>query len=111
MTQPSQSDFLWFAQLSREQLTELDAAFGFTQSGNAEILAAWFPHTIAAGHTPADEALHQFLTTVGRRKFLTPLYKALLTTPNGAARARQLYAEARPNYHSVATSTFDVLLK
>ncbi|WP_044017463.1 M1 family metallopeptidase [Hymenobacter sp. APR13] len=97
--------------LSLEQLAELDAAFGFTQSGNAEILAAWFPRTIAAGYSPADQALHQFLTQVGRRKFLVPLYKALLAAPDGAARARRLYAEARHNYHSVATSTFDVLLK
>jgi hypothetical protein len=99
------------AQLSAAQMAELDASFQFTQSGNAEILAAWFPRTIAAGYSPADEALHQFLTRVGRRKFLVPLYKALLATPAGAARARRLYAEARPNYHSVATSTFDVLLK
>jgi len=96
--------------ISAEKLSELDAAFGFTQSGNAEILAAWFPRTIAAGYSPADKALHQFLTHVGRRKFLTPLYKALLATPHGPARARLLYAEARPNYHSVATSTFDVLV-
>jgi len=98
------------AALSPAQLAELDAAFGFTQSGNAEILAAWFPHTIATGYAPAQEALHQFLTRVGRRKFLVPLYRALLATPNGLARARQLYAEARPNYHAVATVTFDALL-
>lgn len=95
---------------STAQLAELDAAFEFTQSGNAEILAAWFSRTIAAGYAPADEALHQFLTRVGRRKFLAPLYKALLATPGGVARARKIYAEARPNYHSVATSTFDALL-
>ena len=93
-----------------EKLAELDAAFGFTESGNAEILAAWFPHTIAAGYTPADEALRQFLTHVGRRKFLMPLYKALLATPNGRQRAQQLYAAARPNYHSVATSTLDSMV-
>ncbi|MBC6698667.1 M1 family metallopeptidase [Hymenobacter puniceus] len=98
------------ASLSTDQVAELDAAFHFTQSGNAEILAAWFPRTIAAGYSPADEALHQFLTQVGRRKFLVPLYKALLATPAGALRARQIYDKARPNYHSVATSTFDVLL-
>ncbi|WP_375437190.1 M1 family metallopeptidase [uncultured Hymenobacter sp.] len=96
--------------LSSPKLVELDAAFGFTQSGNAEILAAWFPHTIAAGYSPADEALRQFLTHVGRRKFLTPLYKALLATAGGLERARQLYTAARPNYHSVATSTFDSLV-
>ncbi|MDF7811843.1 M1 family metallopeptidase [Hymenobacter sp. YC55] len=96
--------------LPSEKLAELDAAFNFTQSGNAEILAAWFPRTIAAGYSPADEALYQFLTHVGRRKFLTPLYKAMLATPGGLERARQLYAAARPNYHSVATSTFDTLV-
>ncbi|MBC8082715.1 MAG: M1 family metallopeptidase [Hymenobacter sp.] len=96
--------------LPTHRLAELDAAFGFTQSGNAEILAAWFPHAIAAGYAPADEALRRFLTHVGRRKFLTPLYKALLATPDGPRRARQLYAAARPNYHSVATSTLDALV-
>lgn len=96
--------------LSREQLADLDAAFDFTHSGNSEILAAWFSRTIAAGYAPADEALHHFLVRVGRRKFLVPLYKALLTTPAGQARARRIYAEARPNYHAVATVTFDALL-
>ncbi|UOQ77456.1 M1 family metallopeptidase [Hymenobacter sp. 5516J-16] len=98
------------AKLTPEQLTELDGAFGFTHSGNAEILAAWFPLTIAAGYAPAEAALHQFLTRVGRRKFLVPLYRALLATPGGAERARRTYAEARGNYHAVATSTFDALL-
>ncbi|GAA4385421.1 M1 family metallopeptidase [Hymenobacter koreensis] len=96
--------------IEADRLQDLDAAFGFTHSGNAEILSAWFPHTIRAGYSPADEPLHQFLTRVGRRKFLTPLYKALLATPGGAERARTIYAAARPNYHSVATSTFDTLV-
>ncbi|SDX45324.1 M1 family metallopeptidase [Hymenobacter psychrophilus] len=99
------------AEASVAQLSELDAAFGFTDSGNSEILAAWLPRTIAAGYAPAEAALHRFLTRVGRRKFLTPLYKALLAAPGGGpARARRLYAEARPNYHAVATSTLDALL-
>ncbi|OUJ71791.1 M1 family metallopeptidase [Hymenobacter crusticola] len=96
--------------LTSEQLAELDVVFGFTHSHNAELLAAWFPLTLAAGYYAADAALHQFLTRVGRRKFLVPLYKALLATPNGLARAQALYAEARPNYHAVATSTLDALV-
>ncbi|RPD44593.1 M1 family peptidase [Hymenobacter sediminis] len=96
--------------LSTAQLTELDNTFGFTHSGNSEILAAWFPHTIAAAYEPAEAALHQFLTHVGRRKFLVPLYRALLATPDGQERARRIYAQARGNYHAVATSTFDALL-
>ncbi|UOR06635.1 M1 family metallopeptidase [Hymenobacter aerilatus] len=96
--------------LTQAQLAELDEAFDFTHSGNTEILAAWFPLALAAGYSSADEALHQFLVRVGRRKFLVPLYRAVLATPGGRERARQLYAEARPNYHAVATNTVDALL-
>ena len=95
---------------SAEQLAAVDAAFQLTASGNAEILAAWFPHTLRAGYAPADAALTTFLRHVGRRKFLVPLYRALLATPDGRNRARAIYTEARPNYHSVATGTLDALL-
>jgi aminopeptidase N len=98
------------ATLSAEQLSDLDAIFHFTASGNAEILAAWFPHTLRAGYAAAGPALEKFLLHVGRRKFLVPLYRALLATPEGRSRARAIYAKARPNYHSVATGTIDALL-
>ncbi|MBH8569587.1 M1 family metallopeptidase [Microvirga sp. STS02] len=96
--------------LAAEQLAALDATFHFTTSGNAEILAAWFPHTLRAGYAPAGEAVKKFLLHVGRRKFVVPLYQALLATPDGLARAHAIYAEARPNYHSVTTGTLDALL-
>ncbi|GAA4355744.1 M1 family metallopeptidase [Hymenobacter saemangeumensis] len=97
--------------LPADELAGIDAAFGFSTSGNAEVLAAWFPHTIRAGYQPAEVPLRKFLLHVGRRKFIVPLYKAILATPGGAGKARQLYAEARANYHSVATGTLDALLK
>ncbi|MCC3160305.1 M1 family metallopeptidase [Hymenobacter sp. 15J16-1T3B] len=96
--------------ISAEQLQQLDQAFGFTQSGNAEILTAWLPLAVRAGYHAADAALAEFLTRVGRRKFLVPLYKALLATPEGTARAREIYQRARPNYHAVSTSTLDTLV-
>ena len=91
-------------------LAALDATFQFSQSGNAEILAAWFPLAIAASYAPADAALEKFLLHVGRRKFIVPLYRALLAVPGGAARAQSIYRRARPNYHAVATATLDELL-
>lgn len=96
--------------LSGRQLSALDEAFHFTASGNAEILTAWFPHTLRAGYDAATPAVENFLRHVGRRKFVVPLYRALMATPAGAARARTIYAEARPNYHSVTTGTLDALL-
>jgi leukotriene-A4 hydrolase len=96
--------------LTAADLAGLDAAFHFTTSGNAELLAAWFPLVLRASYTPADAALEKFLLHVGRRKFLVPLYRALLASPGGRTRAQQLYRLARPNYHSVATSTLDELV-
>ena len=93
-----------------EQLAALDAAYHFTTSGNAEILAAWFPLAVRAGYAAANLPLENFLRHVGRRKFLIPLYQALLAMPGGLVRARAIYAAARPNYHSVATGTLDALL-
>lgn len=98
------------ASLNVAQMTELDKAFGFTQSGNAEILAAWLLRAVQARYTPAYAALEKFLVNVGRRKFLTPLYGALIKTPEGKQRAKDIYARARPNYHSVSTNTLDAML-
>jgi leukotriene-A4 hydrolase len=68
------------------------------------------PFTVRAGYEAAEPALEKFLLHVGRRKFLVPLYRALLATADGRSRARAIYVKARPNYHSVATGTIDALL-
>jgi leukotriene-A4 hydrolase len=96
--------------ISQEQLAQLDAAFGFTKSGNSEIVADWLLVTIQRHYQPAQARLEEFLLSVGRRKFLKPLYAELAKTPEGLAWARTLYTKARPRYHAVATSTIDKLL-
>ena len=96
--------------LSARNLQSLDEVWHFTTSGNAEILTAWFSHTVRADYAAAGPALKKFLLHVGRRKFIVPLYRALLATPGGLAQARNIYAEARANYHSVATGTIDEML-
>ena len=95
--------------LDLEKMKELDNAFGFTKSGNSEILAAWFQHTIRNGYSATDPVIQEFLVNVGRRKFLTPTYKAFIESGK-IEKAREIYVLARPNYHSVATQTMDELL-
>ena len=95
---------------TREQLAELDAAFGFTRTGNSEILCAWLVTAIRGGYHDADRRLDLFLMTVGRRKFLKPLYEALLATDGGKARALAIYQRARPRYHAVSQRTLDAML-
>jgi aminopeptidase N len=97
--------------LPKARLAELDRAFAFTESGNSEILGDWFVRAVRAGYEPAYPAIERFLTTVGRRKFLSPIYRELAKTPEGLARARAIYAKARPGYHAVSRGTIDQILK
>jgi hypothetical protein len=46
--------------------------------------------------------------TVGRRKFLQPLYEALYM--KDPLRAKRIYKNARENYHSVSTQTLDAIV-
>ena len=93
--------------LTPAQMADLDTAFGLTQRGNAEIAAQWLVMTVRNGYAPADVRLEAFLTTIGRRKFLMPLYKELVKTDAGKARARAIYAKARPFYHPIAVDSVD----
>ena len=88
----------------------LDSRFGFTRTGNCEILDVWLRLAIACEYHAADARLEEFLMQVGRRKYLEPLYKELKKTPQGLERARAIYAKARPRYHPVSSGTVDEIL-
>jgi leukotriene-A4 hydrolase len=96
-------------QLTEERMKDLDGAFGFTNSGNSEILAAWFVTAINHDYHEVHTKLEEFLVNVGRRKFLTPLYGALVDAGEKEL-ALDIYKKARPNYHSVSYNTIDEML-
>ncbi len=93
-----------------QEMIALDRAFEFTNSGNAEIQTAWYLVAINRQYRSAYPAIEKFLTRVGRRKFLVPLYKELIKTPDGKTWAKAIYTRARPNYHPVTYNTIDELL-
>jgi leukotriene-A4 hydrolase len=74
--------------VTAERLAELDQAFHFTASGNSEITCDWLVVAIQHHYSPANDKLAEFLLSVGRRKFLKPLYTELAKTPEGMGRAR-----------------------
>jgi leukotriene A-4 hydrolase/aminopeptidase len=98
------------ATTSAADLARLDAAWSLTRSTNAEIAAQWLELAVRARYEPAYARLEEFLVGIGRRKFLKPLYTELAKTPEGLARARAIYAKARPGYHPIAQGTVDKLL-
>ncbi len=97
--------------LSQSQMEDLDEVFHFTSTGNSEILFAWLEHVIHSEYKTAYSSLENFLTNVGRRKFVKPLYSALVRKAAGKEMAMKIYAKARPNYHSVTVNTIDEILE
>ena len=97
--------------LNAEKMGELDRAFKFTATGNAEILDEWLLIAVRNHYEPAYARLEEFLISVGRRKYLKPLYSELVKTPEGKALAVAIYKKARPGYHPITASTVDGILK
>ena len=96
--------------ISLAQLAKLDRAFDLTNTGNSEIAAEWFVLAIEHNYKAADKAIRAFLIEVGRRKFLVPIYEAMVKHDVNLDRAHSIYLEARDNYHSVSVNTIDELL-
>ena len=95
---------------SAARMKELDLAWSISSTGNNEVLFAWLEQSIRSTYSPSYDRLENFLINVGRRKFLTPLYRAMIETDQKEM-ALAIYKQARPNYHSVATGTMDELLE
>jgi leukotriene-A4 hydrolase len=94
-----------------EKMARLDKMFDFTQSGNSEIAFQWLLMSIKNNYAAADERLEEFLTSIGRRKFVKPLFAELAKTEAGTTRAKAIYAKARPGYHPITQASIDEILK
>jgi hypothetical protein len=92
------------------QLEALDAAFRLSQARNSEIAFRWYIAGIRAGYAPVREPLEQFLSTVGRRKFVAPLFGELAKRSADKAWATALYAKIRERYHPVTQAAVDTAL-
>jgi hypothetical protein len=99
-------------QLTVLQLGELDAGLGLSRSGNAEVLFAWLELALGNRYQPAVPVAERFLATVGRRKFVLPLFEVLMKRGEwGEPIARRIYAQTRPSYHSVTQGSVDEVVR
>ncbi len=97
--------------LGATKMAELDRAFNLTKRGNSEIAFQWLLMSIKNNYTAANARLEEFLTSIGRRKFVKPLFEELVKTPEGKIRANTIYTEARSGYHPITVATIDEILK
>lgn len=92
------------------RLKELDKQFDLKSWGNAEIMSEWFIKSIHAGYKDVRPEMKKFLSIIGRRKFLQPIYTALAETPDDKKWALEVYKQARQNYHAISSNTIDQIL-
>ncbi len=87
--------------LDAADCASLEALLGLDGRGNCEVLCLWLCLSAAAGREEAFPQARALLSSVGRVKFVRPLYQALGRTPKGRAVAREIFAEAAPAYHAL----------
>lgn len=95
--------------LAAAKLADLENTYHLGEA-NAVVRRSWFPNVIAAQWKPGYPAMENFLISIGRRYLLRPVYMKLAETPEGMAWACQVYAKARPGYHSITQKGIDEVL-
>ena len=98
-------------ELDHDSLRWLDSAFGLDARGNYEILVEWLTVAAGSGYEPAFARIREVLLTVGRMKYLRPLYAALGKHPRTRGLAKDIYAEGRPGYHSLSRRVIESILE
>lgn len=94
-----------------DKMKSLDNAFSLTGISNAEIADEWYKLAIASNYSEANLEMKKFLGSVGRQKFLQPLYSELIKTPDGKKMANEIFAQSKMNYHPLTALKIEKILK
>jgi hypothetical protein len=94
--------------LPTARLAELDGALHLSAIGNNEVLFAWLNLALGNRYDPAVAPAERFLASVGRRKFVLPLFETLMAQGDwGQPIARRIYVRTRGGYHAVTRGSVD----
>ncbi len=93
------------------RLKELDAAFGLARTRNNEVAFRFYRAAVHAGYREIRPQVQIFLNSVGRKKFVVPLYTALRANPQDRAWAEGVYKAARARYHPETQVGVDKAMK
>jgi len=89
------------------KLEELDKAYGLAKTGNNEVAFRFYRAAVHAGYRGIRPNLEAFLMSVGRQKFVVPLYGALRANKEDRAWAERVYKAARERYHPETQGSVD----
>lgn len=95
------------------QILELNSRYNLSESKDYEVKVAFLLLAIASKCKDHYAEVEKTLKAVGRKKYLVPLYTALV---EGAGKeeekilAKRVFAEARETYHPIAQSVIETIL-
>ena len=87
-----------------------DEQFDLTASTNPEILNQWLVIAAGSGYEPAFDRIRSFLGSVGRMKFLKPIYAALHAGETTRALAAEIFEASKDDYHPIARGGLEAVL-
>ncbi len=98
-------------QLSVSDMEAIDERFHLSERKNAEVAFEWYMLGLKCQYTTVFPYMEQFLLSVGRRKFVLPLYEQILKTQENALdMVSSIFYGASPGYHSVTRKSVTELL-
>jgi leukotriene-A4 hydrolase len=99
------------ATVTAAQLADLDHAQHLTRTPDNYLAVSWFRVAIRHKYEPVLPVVERFLLSVGRMRFIGPLYRELAKTAEGRALAEKVFAKARPTYHPIGQASVERILK
>ena len=99
------------ADLSTEQLVELDTALGLSNTRNAEIGRTWFIQVAKRQYRQGYGKLDEYVNRFGRTRLVKPVYQALVENGSDASLAREMFERARGLYHPVTITSIELILQ
>jgi hypothetical protein len=93
-------------------MKEIDRYLRFSFSGNSELLTEWFILSANCGYSSSNkQQIKAFLSKVGRRKYLMPIYEALLLNKESRPMAISIFEQSKDHYHAVSRKSVEALIK
>ena len=92
------------SQITLDLLAKIDADYDTTVDPDPEVKQRWLPMGLTLNYAPAYDAAHTWISSMGRCKYLTPVYVALENSGQHDLGV-QWFNENINFYHPVAIST------
>lgn len=95
--------------ISRLEL--LDNKFNLTNTINSEIADEWYKLAINSNYEKAFANMELFLSKVGRKKFLQPLYSEMMLQEKYKPLAKEIFGKYKNNYHPQTAEKIGGIIK